>query len=133
MTADDANRTLSALEEIFARLEKLKDELAARANELERMGYNEATQPAYARGTPLPEPIAERRRILQARTREFQSEVAKIAALGAVLEDLDLQVVDFPCVIHGKDARLCWQRGESQVQHFHPPGARFAERRRLPR
>lgn len=47
------------------------------------------------------------------------------------LRDLDTGLVDFPTVIHGVDAYLCWRLGEAEVAHWHSPDDGFQGRRRL--
>lgn len=47
------------------------------------------------------------------------------------LRDLESGLVDFPTVIAGADAYLCWRLGEEQVAHWHPAHEGFSGRRPL--
>ena len=47
------------------------------------------------------------------------------------LRDLSSGLVDFPAVIEGSDAYLCWRLGESEVSHWHSPDDGFRGRRPL--
>ncbi|MDP9067209.1 MAG: DUF2203 domain-containing protein [Actinomycetota bacterium] len=47
------------------------------------------------------------------------------------LRDLDSGLVDFPAVIAGSDAYLCWRLGEPAVAHWHSPEDGFQGRRPL--
>lgn len=43
----------------------------------------------------------------------------EIECIGAELQDWSLGRVDFPCMVNGREVRLCWQRGEKRVMHWH--------------
>ena len=47
------------------------------------------------------------------------------------LRDLNSGLVDFPAVIEGSDAYLCWRLGEPEVSHWHSPDDGFQGRRPL--
>jgi hypothetical protein len=51
--------------------------------------------------------------------------------LGVECKGLDVGLVDFPAVIAGEPAYLCWQLGEDAVSWWHPADAGFAGRRPL--
>jgi hypothetical protein len=48
-----------------------------------------------------------------------------------VLRDLSQGLVDFPAVVDGSEAYLCWRLGEAEVTHWHPRDTGFAGRRPL--
>ncbi|HJR45000.1 MAG TPA: DUF2203 domain-containing protein [Actinomycetota bacterium] len=48
-----------------------------------------------------------------------------------VLRDLDSGLVDFPAVVEGQEAYLCWRLGEPEIAHWHSPDDGFRGRRRL--
>ena len=122
---DEVNALVPSLDSVFQRLGMLRKEIAARANEVERLGF----KPAMTRAEEIPEPVVERQRIIDARVADFQAEVDKIEAMGGFLKDLDLGLVDFPAERDGPPAHWCWQYGEPAVTHYHPPGAEFGARR----
>lgn len=130
MSPDEVNALIPELELIFQRLHSLKGEIVARANELERLGYNPATSKAKPRD--LPPEVRERRKLLDAAVTAFEAEVERVGALGGILQDLELGLVDFHHVLDGHDIFLCWQYGERTVSHFHEVDAGFAGRRLLP-
>jgi hypothetical protein len=47
------------------------------------------------------------------------------------LRDLETGLVDFPAVVDGRPAYLCWRLGEPEVAHWHSPDDGFQGRRRL--
>jgi hypothetical protein len=126
-SVDEANQLIPQLCAVFQRLGELRDEISARANEIERLGYN----PAVSSHRTIPPEIVERRRILEARADDFRAAVQRIEDLGGQLKDLDLGLVDFPAVIGGESVLLCWQYGEPAVMHYHALDEGFRSRRRI--
>jgi hypothetical protein len=49
-----------------------------------------------------------------------------------ILRDVSTGLVDFPAVIHGQEAFLCWRLGEAEVAYWHSPEDGFQGRRPLP-
>ncbi len=47
------------------------------------------------------------------------------------LRDVATGLVDFPTVIEGSDAYLCWRLGETEVAYWHPTDTGFSGRRPL--
>lgn len=47
------------------------------------------------------------------------------------LRDLDSGLVDFPALIDGAEAFLCWKLGEPEVAHWHGPEDGYRGRRPL--
>lgn len=54
-----------------------------------------------------------------------------IHALGAVVKDADTGLVDFPALVEGREAYLCWQLGEAEVGFWHGVDEGFAGRKPL--
>jgi hypothetical protein len=57
--------------------------------------------------------------------------VNAIHELGAVVKDPDTGLVDFPAVVEGAEAFLCWQLGEDEVEFWHGLDEGFAGRKPL--
>jgi hypothetical protein len=57
--------------------------------------------------------------------------MARINEWGVQLRDLGSGLVDFPAVVEGQDAFLCWRLGEPEVAHWHPVADGFGGRRPL--
>jgi len=55
----------------------------------------------------------------------------KIQATGCLIKDLDEGLVDFPSIIEGQEALLCWKLGESRIEYWHGIEEGFAGRKRL--
>ena len=45
--------------------------------------------------------------------------LAEIDSIGVQVKDLDMGLLDFPCVVEGKTVLLCWKLGESTITHWH--------------
>jgi hypothetical protein len=61
-----------------------------------------------------------------------QEDIDSIARLGGVIKDLDAGLVDFLGWLNGADIWLCWKRGESSLDFWHPLHEGFSQRKSLP-
>jgi len=61
----------------------------------------------------------------------FQSAYQQLEALGAMLKDLSLGLVDFYTLREGEPVFLCWKLGEDKVQFWHRLEDGFAGRQPL--
>ncbi len=57
--------------------------------------------------------------------------LAKIQETGCVVKDLEEGLVDFPSVVEGQEAFLCWKLGEKRIEYWHGLEEGFAGRKRL--
>jgi hypothetical protein len=64
----------------------------------------------------------------QERMRDYEKELRQ---LGVELKDYFTGLVDFPCLMHGREVYLCWRLGESEVAHWHELEDGFAGRQKL--
>lgn len=119
MSIDELNELIPELTLIFQRLIALRREINLRAKELERLGHD----PQSPRLPDLPRKILELRDRLEATVADLEYELDKVGALGGILQDLDLGIVDFHHVLDGNEVFLSWQFGESAITHFRPAGS----------
>lgn len=56
-----------------------------------------------------------------------------IEMLGAEPKDLDLGLVDFPAMIEGEPALLCWKFGEKNIRYYHGHEEGYSGRKPLAR
>ena len=68
---------------------------------------------------------AERQKALQ----RVKDAVAEIHATGVLVKDLDIGLLDFPCVVSGEIVLLCWKLGENKITHWHSTAEGFAGRK----
>jgi hypothetical protein len=55
--------------------------------------------------------------------------VAEIDAAGVQVKDLDIGLLDFPCVVGDEVILLCWKLGEPGISHWHSTSEGFAGRK----
>jgi hypothetical protein len=55
--------------------------------------------------------------------------LAEIDATGVQVKDLDMGLLDFPCVVDGRTVLLCWKLGENGITHWHGVEEGFAGRK----
>ena len=55
--------------------------------------------------------------------------VAEIDAAGVQVKDLDIGLLDFPCVVGDEVILLCWKLGEQGISHWHNTSEGFAGRK----
>ncbi len=130
-TLEEAQGLVPRIAEIFRRT----DPKLARLRELEDLiedaeaywGERTAAMPERERAT-----YARHLQELAETKASLDADVQEIRALGCELKDLASGLVDFPAILEGHLAYLCWQRGEPRIAHWHTLEAGFAGRRPLP-
>ena len=62
---------------------------------------------------------------------QVKDALAEITAAGVQVKDLDLGLLDFPCVVGERVILLCWKAGEQTIAHWHTTDEGFAGRKPL--
>ena len=75
--------------------------------------------------------VAELRKEVEQSHRDLRGLLAEFSELGVEVKDVDRGLLDFPSVIDGQAALLCWQVGEPRIEFWHTPEDGFAGRRPL--
>jgi hypothetical protein len=57
--------------------------------------------------------------------------ITKIQETGCLVKDIDEGLIDFPSLIEGQEAFLCWKLGEGRIEYWHGLEDGFAGRKRL--
>ena len=60
---------------------------------------------------------------------QIKDSIAEIAATGVQVKDLDVGLLDFPCLLGDRTVLLCWKMGESAITHWHGMAEGFAGRK----
>ncbi len=55
--------------------------------------------------------------------------LAEIDSIGVQVKDIDIGLLDFPCVVDGRVVLLCWKMGETSITHWHSTEEGFAGRK----
>ena len=119
-TPDEATRTLVLVRGIVS------DVIAEHANLLEQQEVIEAAQ----NGARTGQVRAARHSMLQSVNR-LRACMGEMDLVGAELLDWSLGVVEFPCLLNGREVKLCWQHGQQTVEHWHEVGQDCGSRRRI--
>lgn len=45
--------------------------------------------------------------------------LAEIESIGVQVKDLDIGLLDFPCVVDEQTVLLCWKLGEDKIEYWH--------------
>ena len=55
--------------------------------------------------------------------------LAEIDSTGVQVKDLDVGLLDFPCLVNDQLILLCWKMGEKQITHWHGTEEGFGGRK----
>lgn len=126
-TLEKANALLPWLVETFTGVMPLRDELAARQEELlvvlrDRRGNGASSKEREMRDL---------QRTVDRLTQQLQRTLREIAQRGIIVRDLARWLVDFPSFRDGREVYLCWIRGEETIGYWHETNTGFNDRRPL--
>lgn len=121
---EEANALLPWLEEQLTRMMPLRDQLAARQEQLIGLLRRRRSNGRSS----SEEDILAAQRDVDRFTRELQEQLREIAERGILVRDLGRGLVDFPSVREGREVYLCWLRGEEQVGYWHDTNTGFSGR-----
>lgn len=62
---------------------------------------------------------------------KLQDAVGEISVTGVQVKDLDMGLLDFPCLLNGRMVLLCWKLGETAIAHWHGTQEGYANRKPL--
>jgi len=77
-----------------------------------------------------PARLAARKQKKEKAVQQVKDALAEIDATGVQVKDLDIGLLDFPCVVEEQVILLCWKLGEKAISHWH--GADEGYRSRKP-
>jgi hypothetical protein len=128
--------TPAEVDALIPELERLVGPLVdAHGQALEiRAALRAEQQRVQAAGGGLLDREAWRRRTdrLAALDREIRERIGAITELGGTPKDLAMGLVDFPCLLDGREVNLCWRLGEGRAGFWHGLDEGFAARKPLP-
>ena len=124
-TVEEANAALPLVGAIVADLARVSREVIERRERLSVLlaGRDaDSSDPYREELVQIEEEVAKDRR----RVRGY---VEELEELGLEPRNNAKGVVDFPALMDGSRAALCWKLGEPEVIHWHEPGGSFQSRR----
>jgi hypothetical protein len=134
---DDANNLLPELVTVIERLRNEREELVGlRDTYRDREGQVLGALIADDPGDPLGErddagdPELRRLRLrMRGIVDQMQADAAWLDARDIVLRDIATGLLDFPALVAGRPAWLCWRSGEAEVGWWHHQDEGFVGRR----
>jgi hypothetical protein len=130
-TAEEANRRLADLGELLPRLRGWVVRLAEVHSELKRLADfwgADVDAEDHVDHDLKARLDAEWRHL----SRRLEEAVSGLREEGIEVKELEHGTVDFYGRVGGEVVFLCWQRGETEVGHFHPVAGSFRDRQPLP-
>jgi hypothetical protein len=121
----EANALVPHLSREFAKVSACRPEISALT---ERLGGAEVALAVLNDEREAPPGLEEEAARLVAVSNQVKEAALRIHAMGCVVKDLDLGLVDFYGRVDGKAVFLCWQFGEASVTHYHGLDEGFAGR-----
>ena len=73
--------------------------------------------------------VARRKNEREKAVQRAKDAVAEIDATGVQVKDLDVGLLDFPCIVGEEVILLCWKLGEKKLTHWHGTEEGFAGRK----
>ncbi len=71
-------------------------------------------------GLSVDVPVVARRRAERDKAlQQIKDSLAEIEAIGVQVKDLDIGLLDFPCVVEDDIILLCWKYGEEKIGFWH--------------
>src|SRR5207302_5342980 len=99
----------------------------------------QALQSVVQRVAMLGGVVIDRKAVLETRKQRdrngerLKAAVEKIQEYGCVIKDLDIGLLDFPTLFHGREVYLCWRMGEPGIRFWHGVDEGFAGRKQIDR
>jgi hypothetical protein len=75
--------------------------------------------------------LAKKKQAVERITGHIAEKIAEIEQTGCQVKDVDEGLVDFPSLIDGQEAFLCWKLGEKRISWWHGLEEGFAGRKPL--
>ena len=92
---------------------------------------NNARQHIMTQGGSLPDraPLARARQQREQSASALQETLQQIGSSGVLVKDLDIGLIDFPCLMNDREVYLCWKLGEGHIEFWHHIEDGFAGRK----
>jgi hypothetical protein len=128
-TVASANKSLPLVRVIVEDIVQLFRDVRDREERLSSLRRGRAGK--VNRDDPYGEEVEQVRAELEKDVERLQEYVDELQELGVEFKDPVMGLVDFPAVIDGQEAYLCWKLGEAAVEYWHTHESGFQGRQRL--
>ena len=133
-TLDEAHELLPVLESLLRQAIDGKKQIEEIDKELKDVAH----RVFLTGGMLLPlARLARRKAEREKAAQQVKDAVSEINSTGVQVKDLDIGLLDFPCVVDSHTVLLCWKLGEKKITHWHGVQEGYAGRKpiddRIPR
>ena len=125
-TLDEAQNLLSVMESLLRTSMEAKREIEEIEEEFKNIKHS-----VFLRGGAHLDVVSLSRRRAESdkAIQRAKDALSEIEAIGALVKDLDMGLIDFPCSVDGNTVLLCWKFGEPRITHWHATNEGFAARK----
>lgn len=125
-TLEEAHVLLPILKSLLQQAIDSKQEIESIDEE-----FRELNQRIFLSGGMLVDIVAAARRRAEREkaVQRVKDAIAEISATGVQVKDLDMGLLDFPCVVEEQVILLCWKMGEEKITHWHGADEGYAGRK----
>ncbi|HLJ89246.1 MAG TPA: DUF2203 domain-containing protein [Candidatus Angelobacter sp.] len=115
-TLDEAHALLPVLESLLRRAMQGKQFVEQEQKKLQDLNHRIFLSGGLLVDVPK---AAGRKAKIDKTLQETKDAVAEIEAIGVQIKDLDIGLLDFPCIVEDQIVLLCWKAGEEKIQYWH--------------
>src|SRR5947209_10626982 len=115
-TLQEAQRLLPVLQALLKRAMDGKKLIEAVQKELQDLKHRILLSGGLMVDVPA---VAHRRAEQDKAVQSIKDVLAEIEAIGVQVKDLDIGLLDFPCMVEDEIVLLCWKYGEDKVGFWH--------------
>ena len=115
-TLEEAEKLLPEVESSIREAMFLKSEFA----EADQMFRSSVSRVSMLGGVDLNRTaILEQRARREVSAMRLKEVMGRIEAIGCLVKDLDIGLIDFPTLFRGSEVYLCWKLGEQHISFWH--------------
>lgn len=129
-TVSEANSRLPLVKAIVNDVMVLYKDLQERSERLEAIKRTRGSNPPRE-GSLYAEEVEQTEAELEKDFEKLRAFEEELEELGVELKDRSLGLIDFPTLIDGREAYLCWRAGEEEVAYWHELNAGYGGRQML--
>ena len=115
-TLDEAQTLLPVLKSLLKRSMDGKEFVQRVEREFQDLGHKIILSGGLLVNIPA---MARRRAELDKAVQDTKDAIAEIDSIGVQVKDLDIGLLDFPCVVDNEIVLLCWKYGEEKIEFWH--------------
>lgn len=123
-TLEEANRALALVSPIV-------QDILTKMGETRRI--HDAVKTEQAREQMSESTVLEQLNRAEKFLNQVEHHMQELQAVGVLLKDLKLGLVDFPCIHNGNVIYLCWMFGEKELNCWHGIGETYMQRKEIDR